>query len=136
MANPQQKDLRQPSDARLERHGRGSGPISPNMVEKRASELAEIEGRSRKGVTKADRDEALSELRDDTLEISTDEARSDIIASTNPADIAVDTGHEVKSLLTEDEQMMAERETEEGVREAEHERMLQASRRLKKAEEE
>jgi hypothetical protein len=116
--------LDSPPDARLTWHGDESGTLNADMVEERAREIAIIEGRSPDQVTENDRDRARMELRDDELILTSDDARSDILATRNPAEPTVELGHEVESNLSEDEQEMAEKETMEGVREAEHERML------------
>ena len=116
--------LESPPDARVTWHGGESGTLNAEMVEERAREIAIIEGRSARNVTESDRDRARMELRDDELILTSDDARSDILATRNPAEPTVELGHEVETQLTEDEQEMAERETLEGVREAEHERML------------
>lgn len=116
--------LNSPPDSRITWHGNESGTLNADMVEERAREIAIIEGRSPEKVTENDRDRARMELRDDELILTSDDAHSDILATRNPAEPAVEIGHEVESQLTDDEQVMAEKETLEGVREAEHERML------------
>ena len=123
MQAPEQKN--QNTSARIERHGRGMGAPSEEAVEQRAQELAHIEGRGFGAVTGADRQRAWQELHGTGEPLSTEEAHSDLVASSNPADIAVETGHEKRPARPLDEQQAMEKEIEEGVREAEHERMLQ-----------
>jgi hypothetical protein len=127
--------LDSPADARVSWHGGESGTLTADMVEERAREIAIIEGRSARDVTESDRDRARMELRDDELILTSDDARSDILATRNPAEPTVELGHEIEPRLTDDEQDMAEKETLEGVREAEHERML-LSRETDEEEEE
>lgn len=116
--------LDRPSDARIEWHGEESGTMTSDMIEERAREIARIEGRTAKQVTENDRDRARLELRDDALILSSDDAHSDLVATRNPADPTVELGHQVESFVTDDEQTLSEKEVLEGIREAEHERML------------
>lgn len=109
---------------RIESHSKGVGPLTPELVEERARELARIEGRTENEVTADDRVRARRELADEDLTLTSDEASASRVASSNPADMAVDTGHAVKAIQPNDEQLMAEEEVKEGAREAEHERML------------
>lgn len=111
--------------ARIETHGRGMGAPSTEAVDSRAREIARIEGRTGDDISADDLDRAARELRDEDLILSSDEARSDLVASRNPADMAVDTGHQVPDRRPYDEQERWEAEIKEGVREAEHERMLE-----------
>ena len=110
--------------APLEQGGHEVGPLSPEMVAQRARELAEIDGRS--SVGEADRQQALLELRGETGQFTSKNAESDYFATSNPADMAVKRGEQIPDIRPPDEQLNAEQETSEGIREAEHERMLQA----------
>lgn len=120
---------RPPYGARIERNARGSGPPSPEAVEERARELARIDGRSPEHVTRDDMQRALAELHDEALPVSGEDERSETVASSNPADMAVETGHEVTAAAPEDEQQLEEEEVQEGVKEAEHQRLLQGQAR-------
>lgn len=114
---------------RIEQHGEGTGPLDATAVERRAEELAVIDGRSAEEVNEADRERARLELKDETLLASEDQDhRSDRVASSNPADIGVETGHEVAAQAPVDEQHLREEQVSEGVREAEHERMLRGQK--------
>lgn len=110
--------------SRIERGGAEIGAVSREMVERRAREIAVIEGRSAGEVNQDDIRRASRELQDELLDLSTDDDNAGLRASRDPAAMAVDTGHEVKPRRPKDEQRMMEEETKEGVREAEHERML------------
>jgi hypothetical protein len=98
---------------------------SQERIERRASELARIDGRSFDDVTEEDRFLAAQELQGETLRLSSDEDYSDVEITRNPADIASETGHAVKKITPPDEQLDMELEVEEGMSEAEHEHMLQ-----------
>jgi hypothetical protein len=114
---------------RIETHGIGVGPPTPEAVERRACEIAETEGRAPERITEDDRVCASRELHGQTLTLSSYEARSDVVASSHPADMAVETGHRIDNMQAADEQQLAEIEFKEGLREAEHDRMLEAQRR-------
>jgi len=119
----QQQDPEQPA-GRIGYHGRGAGPLTPEEIEERARELALIAGRGAAHVNDDDRRRAQQELNDELLDLADKEARSTLVASSNPADMAVETGRRVQETETADEQNIMEEEIKEGVREAEHERML------------
>lgn len=115
-------------NARMEIHGQEMGPPSEERVEQRARELAQIEGRPDGAVTGEDRKRALEELHGARIALSTDSPHSDVVASSDPADIAADTGHQNKPVEQQDEQQLMEKEVKEGVREAEHERMVEGQK--------
>ena len=115
-----------PRKGRIEKHGGGAGPVSPEDVEKRAGEIARIEGRDAHAVNEDDRERARRELHGETLPPASEEPRTDTVATRNPADMAVRTGHEKERKTPADEQEDPDREVREGLREAEHERMLRA----------
>jgi hypothetical protein len=123
---PEDKTL--DNHARIQRHGEGIGPPTPEAVERRAREIARIQGRAPDEVNQEDRARASRELHDQNLPLSSTDVHSDVLASSNPADMAVDTGHRVEQTRPPDEQQITEAEVKEGLREAEHERMLEARR--------
>lgn len=124
MKNKRLPSLDRPQDSRIEWHGGESGTLTSDMVEERAREIAIIEGRKPEDVNQNDRDRASLELRDDELLLSSEDAHSDVLASRNPAEPSVELGHEIQPHLNDIEQERTEKEVLEGVREAEHERML------------
>jgi hypothetical protein len=97
------------------------------MIEQRAREIAQIEGRSSIDVTEEDRTRAAEEFRDQALVLNSDEDRADIAASRDPGESISDTGHQTPRVKPDDEQENMEREIKEGVREAEHDRMVGGS---------
>jgi hypothetical protein len=127
-------EQRENRGGRVQRHGAGVGVITPELVEERAREIARIAGRQPGGITEDDRGQALRELQDETLHLSTDEARSDRLASRNPAHLGVETGHKVEDIKPPDTEPIVEKEVEEGVREAEHEHMLEGRARSEEKE--
>jgi hypothetical protein len=114
--------------ARMEIHGKEVGAPSEETVEQRAQEIARIEGRPPDAVTEEDRRQALQELHGEGVRLSTESPHADVITSRDPAKIAVDTGHENASIEDQDEQELMEREVKEGMREAEHERMVEGQK--------
>ncbi len=115
-------------EGRIEIHGKDAGVVTVEMLEKRAGELALIDGRSEDEVTEEDRNMAKKELMDEEFALSSQDMESNVVATRATGDIAVDTGHEVKESRQNDEQSLAEEEAREGVREAEHDRMLRSRR--------
>ncbi len=114
-------------DGRIEEHASGTGPPTPEAVEQRAREIAVIDSRSPDAVSDDDRRRALRELRGRLLSELPPEEGDELLATRHPTDLAVDTGHPSGVHVTPpDEPMEAEHMAEEGVREAEHDRMLRA----------
>ena len=112
---------------RIETHGEGMGAPTPDTIEQRAQEIAATEGRTPQDVTGEDRDRAIRELLAPTPPAT--EVRTDLQRSSDPADPAVETGHKIENRTPPDEQRQVEQEVEEGVREAEHERMARGGLR-------
>lgn len=110
----------------VEHRGQPAGAITEEAVEARARELAMLDGRSGVAVTRDDRHNAEMELLNESVAVSTDDDRTDMLASRNPAAPAVETGHKIEDRKPADEQAAMEKEVKEGVREAEHERMVEA----------
>jgi hypothetical protein len=106
----------------------GIGPVTREMVNARARELAEIAGRA---VSKVDREQARREL---TGETSID-PQEDILEAAPESDRDISpgsTGRQVPETPNEDEDEEGRSESQqlvqEGVNEAEHDQMLQAAR--------
>ena len=113
----------------IEKNSVGIGEISGEMIAERGKELALIAGQP---MTKEDCEQALRELTggndmDDNqafLESVTEDKRWDPLPGS--------TGHQIEDLVSEDEDEDGRDESaqlvEEGVREAEHDQMLQAAK--------
>ncbi len=115
--------------ARVEVRGHGVAGVTPEMIDQRAREIARIRGAAPEQVTEDDRRRAEHELRDDPLRLSTDDTRADQVTSLDPAEVGSGTGRRTAPVEAHDEQESAERAIKEGVREAEHDRMVEARRR-------
>src|SRR5882762_8767808 len=108
----------------------GTGTVTPAMVEARARELAAINGRPSSEPSEADYQQAKREL---TGEAETDpqEERSESIPESEGWDpVPGSTGRQAADSLGEDAEGRSESAQmfEEGVTEAEHDQMRQASR--------
>jgi hypothetical protein len=114
----------------------GIGTVTPEMVQKRAAELAVINGRAAADVTESDFEQAKRELtggpeldaKEIALEAAPESERWDPLPGS--------TGHQVPKSIEDDEddegRSIAEQLVDEGVSEAEHDQMLQAARAAEK----
>ncbi|MEO7166494.1 MAG: hypothetical protein ABI016_05590, partial [Chthoniobacterales bacterium] len=114
----------------LTENAAGLGTVTPKMVEARARELAVIAGRVPPEPTEADYEQAQRELTGGT-EMDPDEIALESVAESERWDpVAGSTGHQTQDSLGEDEDSEGRSESaqlvEEGIKEAEHDQMLQA----------
>ncbi len=111
-------------------HGTGAGGITEKDVERRARELASINGRSESDPSRKDVAQAKRELTGEDLPPTTDDdSDASIRLTRDPSEPPSDPGHQTPDIEDPDEQTTVERLTEEGVEEAQHEQMLAAQRR-------
>jgi len=115
--------------ARIEIHGDELGVPGEEQVEQRAREIAKINNRDPVDVTDADREQAREELRYQGAAIMNDDAGSEVMASSDPAEPRIDTGHKAPETEEPDEQAVFDKEVHEGVDEALHDSMLAAEYR-------
>jgi hypothetical protein len=107
------------------------GPVTEEMVENRARELAFIDGRNPNRVTASDRIQAKKELLGDP---SGDTAVDDIgITPSGMGSPPVSKGHRIEPQLPTDDETET-RTVQEGLDEAEHDEMLQAAKTRPKNE--
>jgi hypothetical protein len=116
--------------SRVSNHLEGVGEISIEMIEKRAKEIAVLKSRNADDYTDEDWMQAKEELLNpqSASELHEEKALEKIEAWDQPV---TESGHEVKEKPLEDEFFNPEILVEEGVREAEHERMVEAHKRSK-----
>src|SRR6478609_8922781 len=117
-------------------HSHGTGDLTQDDVEKRAREIAVINGRAPEAVSEADRAEAWAELRGELLP-GTSGSDKDAVGSLSrdPSEPLSDPGHEVvTSEPADDETDARERLATEGVEEAQHDQMLAARQREQRTE--
>ena len=124
------------SHGRIAHHGQGLGTITPDMVQRRAREIALSDGRAANEVTSADWEQARRELlgagNDRTAETDIEEAGS--TTGWDPAPPSI--GQRAETQEVDDEQTMAERLTQEGVDEADHDERVQAGRATRREQKE
>ena len=120
----------------LTENSAGIGTVTPKMVRQRAAELAVIDGRPDRAVSKSECEEARRELtgepdtdpREAALESAPESERWDPVPGS--------TGHKVPVPPGDDEDDEGrsdnERLVEEGIAEAEHDHMVQAARAAEK----
>jgi hypothetical protein len=118
-----------PTNGRILVHGKGTGGISRADVERRARELADIDGRSGASITDDDIARARADLRGSLLpDAPTEDSDGDAGATRDPSEPLSVSGTETLAREGPDEQKAVERLALEGVDEAQHDQML-ASRR-------
>jgi hypothetical protein len=115
----------------LTENSAGIGTVTPQMVRERAVELAVINGRSAKDVSKSDREQAKRELtgepemdpKEAVLESAPESERWDPVHGSTGQKVPVAPGED------EDEEGRSDNErlVEEGIEGAEHDQMRQAS---------
>jgi hypothetical protein len=121
---------------RITQHGTGLGTVTPEVVQRRAREIALSDGRAGNEVTSGDWEQARRELlgvaNPPTVESDLDEA--DSTSAWDPAPPSI--GHRADTQEVDDEQTMAEQLTHEGVEEADHDERVQAGRETRRREKE
>ena len=114
----------------------GIGMVTPKMVCQRAAELAVIDGRSEQDVSKSECEEARRELTGDPDTDPREAALESAPESERWDPVPGSTGHRVSVPPGDDEDDEGrsdnERLVEEGIAEAEHDHMVQASRAAEK----
>ena len=124
------------SHGRIIQHGAGLGTVTPEMVQKRAREIALSDGRAGNEVTSADWEQAKRELigagNDPAAETDIEEAGSTTGWDPAPASI----GHRAETQEVDDEQSMAEQLYQEGVEEADHDERVQSGRETRRQQKE
>ena len=116
------------SHGRITQHGAGLGTVTPEMVQRRAREIALSDGRAGNEVTSADWEQARRELLGAANPPS---AESDIeeAESTTGWDPAPPTiGRRAETQEVDDEETMAEQLMQEGIEEADHDERVEAGR--------
>ena len=114
----------------------GIGTVTRKMVRERAVELAVINGRSAQDVSKSDWEQAKRELTGDSDMDPQEEVLESAPESERWDPVPGSTGHKVPVASSEDEddegRSESEQLVEEGIAEAEHDQMLQATREAAK----
>ena len=117
----------------------GIGTVTPQMVEARARELAAINGHRSSEPSEADYQQAKRELTGEPEMDPQQESRESILESDGWDPVPGSIGRQAAESLGEDEDAEGRSESaqmfEEGVSEAEHDQMRQASRADEKSDE-
>jgi hypothetical protein len=113
---------------KIEVHSRGIGALGEADLERRARELALIDGHAEP--TPDDWDQARAELSGGVVEPGEDDSMTDSL-SRDPSDPPANRGEQVPDIEEpdDDEEEVAERLVSEGVEEAEHDQMLAARKK-------
>lgn len=112
-------------------NGCGIGTITPDMVESRARELAAIAGRVRGQASEVDYEQAQRELTGESYIDIEEELLESMPESERWDPVPGSMGHRAPESFGEDEDSEGRSESaqlfEEGIKEAEHDQMLQAA---------
>jgi hypothetical protein len=120
---------------RITEHGRGAAAPSPKAVEERARELALINHPDAPEVRDEDRAQARGELHGAEHPTTADDAECWRVADRNPRNPTGLLGRQAPEVSAPSPQQELERTAQQGVDEAEHERMLRARLEQKRREE-
>ena len=114
---------------RLSEHGHGLGTVTKEMVEKRARELAVINGRSENRVLDSDREQARRELLGKERLVPSASQAEQVPEDQRWDPVPGSSGGTGEpTVAPHDEQTDAEHLVEEGVADAEHDQMNRATR--------
>jgi hypothetical protein len=122
------KNQPQIAGGKLLDHSRGLGTVTPELVAQRAREIALINGRPSEKANESDFAQAKRELMGvETPDSASTETTA--IAATKAWDpVPGSMGRQIDNQNTDDEQAVAQKLVEEGIVEAEHERMVEATK--------
>ncbi|HEX8372035.1 MAG TPA: hypothetical protein VF585_04595 [Chthoniobacterales bacterium] len=110
--------------ARIINHSHGQGATTVDDVQQRASELARIDGRPPEAFTASDLEEARRELMGGHYD--EDESGGDYY-SLGVDNVAGSIGHHIPNISSDESENAVAELIMEGMEEAEHEQMLEAS---------
>ena len=129
-------NINEPTKGRIFIGGRGAGGVSKEDIERRARQLADIDGRSGPGITDRDLARAEAELMGLVLPAtSVEDEEADGAMTRDPSEPLSIKGHEIPLREGPDEEKAVERLALEGVEEAQHEQMLAARREARRSDE-
>jgi hypothetical protein len=123
-----------PTPAKILQHGNGLGVPNAEMVRKRARELAEIDGAA--NATEEHWRQAKRELHGGhSFDDGSADDEMQILVSEHDF-VATESGHHTARVVVDDDEHVVEELIAEGMDEALHEQMLEASRELREVEDE
>jgi Mg-chelatase subunit ChlI len=113
---------------RFTENAHGLGTVTEAMVRRRAEEIAIINGRSKHQVNSTDLDQARRELTGEERLTPEPTAAEQLPEEKRWEAVPESTGEKAPTVPAPDEQSFAEKLVEEGVEDAEHEQMIEATR--------
>ena len=117
----------QPGFGKISVHGDGMGAPTPELVEKRAREIALTNERNPDEFTDADWEQARRELAGVGSNGAPEETPHNADVTEEWSEVAADTGHRA-GRAGEDDEMLGQQLVEGGVEEATHDSMVEAAR--------
>jgi hypothetical protein len=118
----------QPGFGKISTHGDGMGAPTPELVEKRARELALIDERNPEDFTDADWEQARQELLGRSTDIAPEETVESASLDEEWPVVASNTGERAPRAGVDDDEMLGQQLVEGGVEEATHDSMVEAAR--------
>lgn len=115
-------------EGKIASHSQGLGTVTERMIEKRAEEIALINGRSPKHVQPTDVEQARRELLGEERLSPRENFVETVHESERWREVGYGAGHRAPKTEAHDEQTDSEKAYEEGVGEAEHDQMVQATK--------
>ncbi len=117
-----------PAAGRISVHGNGMGVPSPDMVEKRAREIAMIDERNPDEFTESDWEQAHRELTGEVNSNAPEETPQNAEVVEEWDMVAGDNGHRVPRAGSDEDEPVGELLVSDGNDEAAHDQMLEARR--------
>jgi len=124
----------QPGFGKISVHGDGMGAPTPELVEKRAREIALINERNPDDFTDADWEQARRELLGDETATGADDVDEIVDHMSERDEVPGDTGHRAPRAGVDDDEMLGEQLVTDGLEEAVHDQMVEAAREDQKQE--
>ncbi|MDQ6861360.1 MAG: hypothetical protein M3032_09425 [Verrucomicrobiota bacterium] len=118
----------QPGFGKISTHGDGMGAPTPELVEKRAREIALIDERNPEEFTDADWEQAKEELLGRSIEMAPEETAESVNLEEEWPVVASNTGERAPRAGFEDDEMLGQQLVEGGVEEATHDSMVEAAK--------
>jgi hypothetical protein len=115
-------------EGRFTHHGHGLGTVTQEMVEARAKELAQLNGRTSDNVLDFDREQAYRELTGKERLVPEEGPAEQLPEEARWEEVPTSSGQRVEAVPAPDEQIFSQELVEEGVEEAEHDQMVAAAR--------
>ncbi len=124
----------QPGFGKISLHGNGMGAPTPELVEKRAREIALIDERNPEDFTDADWNKAQRELLGQEMIPSADDQDERTEGLIDRDEVPDESGHRVPRAGFDDGESLGAHLVEDGIGEAAHDQMVEAAREDQKQE--